>query len=311
MPRVKDQAFIISKREFGESDLIITLFSLSRGRVSAIAKGAKRSRKRFPGVLETFSKVNFSGFIKHPLALTRIDECRLIEPYSGLQESLAGYYCGCYFLEIVSRCCPERQANPALFHLLDEILLFLAESSSARRRNFSCQIRLFELQAIALLGFKPHLDHCLECHRQLSDKIRLCFSPRAGGLVCDACRPLYPESFQVSRGTINLLNRAAELDRDIRAKLNFTPAVENESARLCRALLRWHSGCEFKSLQILEQKLQKSKSGKPQSTPSVGDTKTARGLTTSQPAIGPTMEIGPETREMEYRDEFSGRHSQP
>ena len=251
MPRVKDQAFIIGKTDFGESDVIITLFTRSRGRVSAIGKGAKRSRKRFPGSLELFSRVDFAGFIKHPLALTRIDECHLQEPYLGLQESLRSYYCGCYFLEIVNRCCPERQANPGLFQLLDEIFEFLA--AGGRQRNFTCRIRLFELQLISLLGFKPRLDICLDCHGELSQKNSLVFAPGAGGLVCDYCQPRHPATFRVSRGTVNLLNQAHQLDHDLREKLNFTPRVEEESARLCRALLRWHSGCEFRSLKIMEK----------------------------------------------------------
>ncbi len=251
MPRVKDQAFIINKTDFGESDLIITLFTLSRGRISAIGKGAKRSRKRFPGSLELFSRVMFSGFIKHPLALTRIEECFLAEPYVGLQENLRCFYCGCYFLEIVNRCCPERQANPELFNLLDEIFAFLA--GGGRQNNFNCRIRLFELQLIALLGYKPRLDICLDCHGELPQKADLFFSPRAGGLVCDLCRPRHPVSFRVSRGTVNLLNQAHRIDSCLRDKLNFTPRVERESAELCRALLRWHSGCEFKSLKIMEK----------------------------------------------------------
>ncbi len=258
MPRFKDQAFIIDKREFGESDLIITLFSRSRGRVSAIAKGAKRSRRRFPGSLEIFSRVACAGFIRHPLALARIDECRLLEPYSGIQKSLAGYYCGCYFLEVIQRCCPERQANEEIFELLEELLAYL-DAADERHRNFSCQIRLFELQFITRLGIRPRLDSCLGCRRELGKNRRLFFSPRTGGLVCDLCRAAYPEAFPVSRGTINLLNRAPVLDRDLRAKLNFTPQVENESARLCRALLSWHSGYEFASLKLLEKELARTR----------------------------------------------------
>ena len=250
MPRVKDNAFIINKTDFGESDLIITLFSAERGKISTIGKGAKRSRRRFPGSLELFSLVAFNGFIKHPLALTRIDECQLIEPFSAIQEDLRSYFCGCYFLEIANRCCAERQANKALFALLNDIFTFL---TTVPNRNFNCRIRLFELQIITLLGFKPQLSCCLDCGNKLDKDRFFHFSPQTGGLVCKVCRPRHPASFTVSRGTINMLNEAHRLDNELRNKLNFTPQVERESARLCRALLRWHSGYEFKSLKILER----------------------------------------------------------
>ncbi len=251
MPRVKDNAFIINKIDFGESDLIITLFTQERGRISAIGKGAKRSRRRFPGSLELFSLVSFNGFIKNPLALTRIDECQVIEPFLAIQDDLRSYFCGCYFLEIVNRCCAERQANKAFFNLLNDIFTFL--TTVPHNRNFNCRIRLFELQIITLLGFKPQLSCCLDCGKELDKGRFFHFSPQTGGLVCETCQPRHPASFTISRGTINMLNEAHRLDNELRNKLNFTPQVEHESARLCRALLRWHSGCEFKSLKILER----------------------------------------------------------
>ncbi|MCD6292360.1 MAG: DNA repair protein RecO [Deltaproteobacteria bacterium] len=251
MPRVKDNAFIINKTEYGESDLIITLFTATRGKINTIGKGAKRSRRRFPGSLELFSLVAFNGFIKHPLALTRMDECQLIEPFTTIQEDLHSYFCGCYFLEIVNRCCAERQANMALFNLLKELFTFLA--TTPHNRNFNCQIRLFELQIITLLGFKPQLSACLDCGRELGEGRYFNFSPQTGGLVCPHCQPRHPASFKVSRGTINMLNQAHRLDNELRNKLNFTPQVERESARLCRALLSWHSGYKFKSLEIMER----------------------------------------------------------
>ena len=251
MPRVKDNAFIINKIDFGESDLIITLFTQERGKISTIGKGAKRSRRRFPGSLELFSLVSFNGFIKHPLALTRIDECQVIEPFLAIQDDLNSYFCGCYFLEIVNRCCAERQANKTFFNLLNDIFNFLA--TVPHNRNFNCRIRLFELQIITLLGFKPQLSSCLDCGRKLDKGRFFHFSPQTGGLVCESCQPHHPASFTVSRGTINMLNEAHRLDNKLRDKLNFTPQVEHESARLCRALLRWHSGYDFKSLKIMER----------------------------------------------------------
>lgn len=251
MPRVKDQAFIIGKTDYGESDLIISLFSLSRGRISAIAKGAKRSRRRFPGTLEIFSLVTFEGFIKNPLALTRIDECRLIRPFPAIQEHLERYFWACYLIEIISRCCPERQAGREIFKLLEELMAFLDNPKNIR--NFNCQMRLFELQIIGLLGYQPDFSDCRLCGRTFSEKEALYFSPASGGLLCESCAHASLSALPVSRGTVSLLRQAPRLDPELRGKLNFTPQVERESAALCRALLRWHSGCEFRSLTIMEK----------------------------------------------------------
>ncbi|MBN2332370.1 MAG: DNA repair protein RecO [Deltaproteobacteria bacterium] len=248
MPTISDQAFIIHKTPYGESDLLITLFTLGQGRITAIGKGAKRSRKRFSGRLELFSNIRFNGFAKPNQTLVRLDECELLNPYRAIQHQQATFFAGCYFLEIVNRCCPEQQANRDIFILLHELFDFL---NTPANRNFACQIRLFELQIVALLGFAPSLHQCLDCG--LAAPAQPFFDPGAGGLLCNTCRHRHPGAFPISRGTIAILNKSLEVDRTLRKKLNFTPQVMEETARLCRTLLHWHTGRQFKSLKYVDR----------------------------------------------------------
>jgi DNA repair protein RecO (recombination protein O) len=248
MPIITDQGLIINKTPYGESDLLITFYTLERGKMTGIGKGAKRSRKRFPGRLELFSLVRFNGFAKRGAALPRIDECELLEPFQDIQYQPRAFFSGCYFLEIINRCCPDFQANRQIFTLLTELFEFLSRPAG---KNFACQVRLFELQIIVLLGFAPLLDYCLGC-RKRENHGKLFFDPEAGGLICQKCRHRYPLAFPVSPGTIAILNKFLQSDSSLRRKLNFTPRIMDETARLCRSLLRWHTGQQFKSLQYID-----------------------------------------------------------
>lgn len=248
MPTFTDQGLIINKIPYGESDLLITFYSLNRGKMTGIGKGAKRSRKRFSGRLELFSLVRFTGFAKPGINLSRIDECELLDPFENIQYQPQSFFSGCYFLEIINRCCPEFQANRQIFTLLTEFFGFLTMPAG---RNFACQVRLFELQIIALLGFAPLLDYCLGCRNKAS-RDTLFFDPEAGGLICGSCHHRYPRAFPISPGTIAILNKFLQVDNNLRTKLNFTPRIMDETARLCRSLLRWHTGQEFKSLKYLD-----------------------------------------------------------
>jgi len=248
MPIITDQGLIINKIPYGESDLLITFYTLNRGKMTGIGKGAKRSRKRFSGRLELFSLVRFTGFSKPGISLPRIDECELLDPFKEIQYQPEAFFSGCYFLEIINRCCPEFQANRQIFALLTELFGFLTIPAG---RNFACQIRLFELQIIALLGFAPLLDYCLGCRNKVNQDM-LFFDPEAGGLICQSCHHRYPRAFPISRGTIAILNKFLQIDSSLRKKLNFTPRIMDETARLCRSLLRWHTGQEFKSLKYID-----------------------------------------------------------
>lgn len=248
MPIITDHGLIINKIPYGESDLLITFYTLSRGKMTGIGKGAKRSKKRFSGRLELFSLVRFTGFAKPGISLPRIDECELLDPYQEIQYQPQSFFSGCYFLEIINRCCPEYQANRQIFALLTELFGFLTTPAG---RNFTCQIRLFELQIIALLGFAPLLDYCLGCRNKANQNM-LFFDPEAGGLICQSCHHRYPQAFPISRGTIAILNKFLQIDSNLRKKLNFTPQIMDETAKLCRSLLRWHTGQEFKSLKYID-----------------------------------------------------------
>ncbi len=248
MPIITDHGLIINKIPYGESDLLITFYTLNRGKITGIGKGAKRSKKRFSGRLELFSLVRFTGFVKRGISLPRIDECELLNPFTEIQYQPQAFFSGCYFLEIITRCCPERQANRQIFSLLTELFEFLAQPPG---RNFTCRIRLFELQIIALLGFAPQLDYCLGCRKEIN-RDTLFFDPEAGGIICRSCHHRYPQAFPVSRGTIAILNKFRQSDSNLRKKLNFTPQIMGETARLCRSLLRWHTGREFKTLKYID-----------------------------------------------------------
>src|SRR4030042_941476 len=76
----KDQAIILSTKVFGESDKIVRFFTLTSGKVSGIAKGAKKSQKRFVNTLELFNVVNIEYFEKFGKGLVRIDNADLLEP---------------------------------------------------------------------------------------------------------------------------------------------------------------------------------------------------------------------------------------
>ncbi|MBW1645442.1 MAG: DNA repair protein RecO [Deltaproteobacteria bacterium] len=247
---IKDHAIVCHKYPYGESDLLISLFTRRHGRLTAIAKGARRSRKRFPGRLELFSLVRATLASRRPTSLPRLDECEIIHPFQQIQHRPRAFFAGCYFLEIINRCCPEMQANEPLFQLTGELLAFLHRDGEENRRNFACQVRLFELQAVALLGYAPRLDRCLDCgdHSPAAPF----FAPGLGGLVCAACRPRHPEAFAVSRGTVALLDKSRKINDSLRQKLNFTPRVMTETARLCRSLLQWHTGREFRTAKYLD-----------------------------------------------------------
>src|SRR3972149_3851703 len=90
------EAIVLNSMDYGESDRIVTLYTLGFGKVRGIAKGAKRSRKRFVNKLEPFSYINLLFFQKHGRELVMIEQAETIRGFNGLLVDMERRHCNNY-----------------------------------------------------------------------------------------------------------------------------------------------------------------------------------------------------------------------
>jgi DNA repair protein RecO (recombination protein O) len=156
----QDEAIILRTRDYRESDRLITFFSRSQGQLTGIAKGARRSKKRFVHTLEPFSHVLITYADRSSSGLVRIDASELKNGFIELRNEVArlGYASLC--CEVVLEISPERQANPTLFTLLYQFLNELERREEPESSSF-----LFLLRMLSLSGYAPNLLSCRRCGR--------------------------------------------------------------------------------------------------------------------------------------------------
>ena len=127
----KTDAVVIHRVDFKESDLIVTLYTADLGKVTGIAKGAKRSKRRFVNNLQPFSYIRIV-FSEGRGGLIRLDEADMILPLFRISEDISKILYGSYFLEMVKEMTGEKEANPQLFDLLVRSLtVYLHKKSKA------------------------------------------------------------------------------------------------------------------------------------------------------------------------------------
>ena len=203
MALVKDEAIILSTRLFGESDKIVRFFTLASGKLSGIAKGAKKSQKRFMNTLEPFTQVRIEYFEKPTSSLVRIENADLGESNSGLEVSLKKVCVASFFTEFVDKLTKEKQRNEPLFHALKKIL------DSLKLVEFTVtDILYYELQMLRHLGYMLNLASCVHCGKALPDMEKLYFSKERGGTLCPGCsrsvpHRQYPQGFIPRMLTLN------------------------------------------------------------------------------------------------------------
>ncbi|GAC1348310.1 MAG: hypothetical protein NVSMB23_29150 [Myxococcales bacterium] len=175
------QAFVLRTLPYGESDVIAHLLVKGRGRVSAFARGARKSVKRFGGALAAFQLIEVMLSARGSAELLGLREASLIEPYLRVRDDLHRIAHAGYAAELVSDLTRASEPADATFALLCDFFALLARGDAT-----SARLRALELLALGAAGLAPELSACARCGRPLQPG-RIAFDPAAGGLACGGC----------------------------------------------------------------------------------------------------------------------------
>ena len=175
-------AIIMRIKEFGESDLLVTYFTADRGRLKGVAKGGRRSQKRFANCLDLFCLTNLEYELKRKGDLHFLHSCKLVHAFPGLRSDFTSLSLASYMIELTEILFPLGVTDKEMFELLKNAFLALNEVG----RTDILRI-LFEAKAMALGGYKINLDRCCGCGRPYVGEGRAAFKRSKGGIACLKC----------------------------------------------------------------------------------------------------------------------------
>ncbi|MFL5859381.1 MAG: DNA repair protein RecO [Solirubrobacteraceae bacterium] len=195
---LRTEAIVLRSIRYGEADRILHLYTPYHGRVSAIAKGARRSRSRFGARLEPFFHVR-AGLHEGRSELLTVTSADTIAAHGGLREHAATLDAAARACDAVTRLFETPEPHPEVFQLLaNELRLLDCDAAQARPGNGLA----FRLKLLLAAGIVPQLAACAVCGEteHLSG-----FSGAAGGVVCNACEAA---SFSLSEDAYGFLVNA-------------------------------------------------------------------------------------------------------
>lgn len=176
---------MLRRVDYGESDLVLTLFTESLGRVSALARGARKSRRRFGGVLEPMHTLEVTLDERSGSELGILREAKIVRPRSGVISSLERLDAAGRALGWVRRAAPPKTPEPALWTALEQLLDRLADESDPT----PARQRLAESGLCFLIAFGWGIDfeRCVRCAKTAAPEQTAAIDPARGGLVCQSC----------------------------------------------------------------------------------------------------------------------------
>jgi DNA repair protein RecO (recombination protein O) len=177
---LKTEAVVLRSMRYGEADRILHLYTPHRGRVSAIAKGVRRTRSRFGGRLEPFFRLRLILHEGRSEILT-VTSAETVDGFPRLRADGAALDAAARACDAVTRLFETNEPHPEVFNLLCNELGVL--DGDVARATHANQLA-FRLKLLLAAGLAPQLSACASCgsREHLNG-----FSPAAGGVVCNAC----------------------------------------------------------------------------------------------------------------------------
>ena len=231
----KTEAIVLRSIRYGEADRVLHLYSATRGRVNAIAKGSRRPRSRFGGRLEPFFRLDL---LLHEGRgeLATVTAASTVAAHAGLRSSGQALLAAARGCDAVLRLLDSAEANPPAYNLLCRYLALLdgeghglvSAPPSGRRGNETvpplaipgaprradgagdgaaglATALAFRLKLALAAGFSPELASCARCGEAGGVSG---FSGAAGGVVCSACeRDGFELSAEAHRFMLEALGR--------------------------------------------------------------------------------------------------------
>lgn len=142
------EGIVLGRRNFGEADRILSIYTHSFGRVALIAKGIRRPKSKKRGHLEIFSRVKFQAITGHGLDI--MIEVEIVNDYKNIRLSLKRVSLAYYFMEVIGKITHEGEPNPELFNLLLHFLQNLNLTNNLKKLRMD-----FILKLLTLMGYWP------------------------------------------------------------------------------------------------------------------------------------------------------------
>lgn len=248
----KTDGLILRRTDYSNTSLIVSLYTRQYGQLDVIAKGARRDRSSFHGVLDLANCVQVVYYRHARGGIHTLSECSLLDDFPGLRTELFRFYAGSNVLELVSSLTVADDRHLDLYELA---LSGLSALSAGQRPAVSLVI--FQTDLLRLLGYLPVFFECVSCGKSVLADEKVFFSAVKGGSLCQTCGGRTTSKFAVGGGLLNKLHDLSDLSP---AQADNAGISDSECGRLTVILLKYFTFLLDRELRTARYLLDRSPS---------------------------------------------------
>jgi DNA repair protein RecO (recombination protein O) len=238
-------AIVLKRRDLGEADRLLTVFSRDQGKGTLLAKGVRRAASRKAGHIEPFTYVEL--LVAKGSSLDLVTQAETILAHRRLRENLWLSTYGYYVSELVDTMTQEADPNALLF---DELLATLDRLDSGEQPSLA--VRYFEIHALGLSGYQPQLHRCVQCDELLKPEVNFLSLDR-GGCLCPRHGANVTGTVALPLDVLKVLRYLQTRSWEQVVQLQLSPNVSSQVESLLGRYILWHLERSLRSPVFIEK----------------------------------------------------------
>ncbi|MBR3254782.1 MAG: DNA repair protein RecO [Clostridia bacterium] len=196
MANVKTNGIVIAEHNLGDFDKMLTILTPGLGKISCVAKGARRPNSSLLAGTQLFC---FGEYLMYKGTTTyHINSCETIEIFYDLRTDLDKLKYSMHIIKIIQDVTEENQNCYKILQLLLNTLYTIANLD----KDLDFVLSVFKLRLLCILGFMPKTGKCLNCNDQ---KEEYNFSIKDNGFICKTCSNQDKSAINMSLSTQNAM----------------------------------------------------------------------------------------------------------
>ncbi|WP_047986319.1 DNA repair protein RecO [Ornithinibacillus californiensis] len=239
----KIDGIIIKTKDYGETHKIVTIFSKKIGKFSAIARGAKKPKSRMAAVTQPFIYGQFFVYINK--GLSTIQQGEILDSFRNIREDIIKTAHAAYLVELTDKLLDENVPNMEVYTQLFKTMEWINEND-----DVDIPVMMYEMKLFRTGGFAPTVHQCTNCGEKGAP---FSFSIVEGGLLCQKCQHIDPDSIELPNAVVKLLFLFSSVGLERVGNVS----VKDENRLLLRGLIdayyERYGGYYLKSQKFLKQ----------------------------------------------------------
>ncbi|MFD2704149.1 DNA repair protein RecO [Salibacterium lacus] len=239
----KAEGIVLRTFAYGETNSILKLFTREAGKISVMARGAKKPKSRLAAVAQPFVYAYFLYY--RSTGMKTLNQGDTIDSFRTVRYDIVRTAYASYIAELLDKLTEEQEKNPFLFELVLQLLQRMNEEDDAE-----VLVRIFEMKMTAQAGIKPVLEKCTHCGSQEGT---FHFSVKEAGFLCHRCFHVDERRIAIQPKTVQLLRTFFHLDIGRFGDISIGRKTKDEIRLVLDSYYQEYTGLQLKSKRFLEQ----------------------------------------------------------